>query len=765
MALALFTNNASTTLAAGISSSATSASLTSGAGALFPNPTAPQFFRATFIKNGNPAIFECVQVTARTTDTVTIVRAQEDTTALAWNAGDTFALLWTTADANSFTQQDDVQSGKYNYALDTGTANAYVVGLTPALSAHVVGAPIVWKALHSNTGASTFNDGVGSGPLITNALSALPGGTIVAGGIYTCTWDGANFQLEALSLVSFPQTAQEIAASITPANTSYSTAFGHDVRRYGAAMTGMVNDYSAFSQLAAVIGAGGNGYVPPLPFLLTENVPIVAPAYKRARLFMAGSTMYTTGAIYGFTVTGGFMGGLTIASPYHNNNADGGVGGSSPPLSLGAINISGAQNCVIEDPWSQISNTQASSGTYATVTLQPTDPTNDNTGAFWNQIIRPGMRQLTGNSEFYAPFCVLIIGACNSTTIEGGNIVSANYAVGIVNQTSTGATGGLANDVVLDRVTHEGGISTVLVNGNSYTGGSDGAPHIEGLRAINGRGESLSGSFLQLQGLGAVSAVPPRLRNNYFVSSVAGYVGQDNIGGLKIQVNCDDPSITPSFAPTVNFTTLLPSGSTSGALTAPWEGLSTQYQVDFDNSTSDSISCDFTNGSAIVDFNGATTSVLIGTVAIVFTGPTCSQYNSGPQTFQSSEGDAVELIAGGAFGLSVFLGTTQNAAVRNRIGGGGFLNFANFGDLEGIDGLSHTPGVRRRNFTGTVTFTGATTKVVTFANPEPNAAYMVVFQGNTATGVIEPSAQSTAGFTANAANASTQTIPYMLIGL
>jgi hypothetical protein len=193
----LFSNNASTTLAGAISNTATTVSVASGTGALFPVPNAAlgSHFHATFVKNGTPSTYEIVDVTAVSGDTFTIVRGQEGTTALNWAVGDYFNLFPTAAGLNSFSQAADIQAQAQNYAPDTGSANAYVVNLTPALTAHVVGMPIRFKATHANTGASTFNDGIGTGALVLPNLSALTPNAIVVGGLYETIWDGTQFQL------------------------------------------------------------------------------------------------------------------------------------------------------------------------------------------------------------------------------------------------------------------------------------------------------------------------------------------------------------------------------------------------------------------------------------------------------------------------------------------------------------------------------------------------------------------------------------------
>lgn len=194
----LFTNNASTTLAVAISNTATSVTVASGTGALFPtpNPSVGSHFHATFVKNGAPGTYEIVDVTVQATDTFTIARAQEGTAALNWAVGDFFNLFPTAAGMMSFVQAAGLQSQSGNYAADSGSAaNAYVANLTPALSAHIVGMPIRFKAAHTNTGASTFNDGAGSGSLVLPSLAALTPGAIVADGIYEAIWDGTQFQL------------------------------------------------------------------------------------------------------------------------------------------------------------------------------------------------------------------------------------------------------------------------------------------------------------------------------------------------------------------------------------------------------------------------------------------------------------------------------------------------------------------------------------------------------------------------------------------
>ncbi|HHP2613821.1 TPA: gp53-like domain-containing protein [Enterobacter roggenkampii] len=97
MALQLLAaNNAQTVLAAGISSSATSLTVNTGTGSLFPSPASgTSFFKLTLVDAATGLITEIVHVTARSDDVMTIERAQEGTVARAWSANDIAANMMT----------------------------------------------------------------------------------------------------------------------------------------------------------------------------------------------------------------------------------------------------------------------------------------------------------------------------------------------------------------------------------------------------------------------------------------------------------------------------------------------------------------------------------------------------------------------------------------------------------------------------------------------------------------------------------------------
>lgn len=98
MRLVQFTNNAKSRLAANITASATTLSVTPGEGAKFPSLTGSAYFYCTLVKTDGTA--EIIKVTGRSSDTFTIQRAVEPInaaqTAYAFSAGDRIEIRLTT---------------------------------------------------------------------------------------------------------------------------------------------------------------------------------------------------------------------------------------------------------------------------------------------------------------------------------------------------------------------------------------------------------------------------------------------------------------------------------------------------------------------------------------------------------------------------------------------------------------------------------------------------------------------------------------------
>lgn len=109
----LFSNNATSTLASGIASGATSLTVVSGHGALFPNPVAPDYATLTLSQAGTgESSWEEVILTSRSGDVLTVVRGAEGSTAAAWVTGDKVELRITAAMLNDVGYKNIPQTSK-----------------------------------------------------------------------------------------------------------------------------------------------------------------------------------------------------------------------------------------------------------------------------------------------------------------------------------------------------------------------------------------------------------------------------------------------------------------------------------------------------------------------------------------------------------------------------------------------------------------------------------------------------------------------------
>lgn len=145
MAKQIFSNNASTTLAASLNNLATSLDVLAGAGSLFPTPAGGDYFLLTLVDiNGQIEIVKC---TARSADTLTIVRGQEGTSPRSFASGDTCELRITAQGIGSLHTflEDFTKVGSY-----LGIQQA-----VPAYTLHVGGDIYATGEIASSSGAAT----------------------------------------------------------------------------------------------------------------------------------------------------------------------------------------------------------------------------------------------------------------------------------------------------------------------------------------------------------------------------------------------------------------------------------------------------------------------------------------------------------------------------------------------------------------------------------------------------------------------------------
>lgn len=203
-------NDASTVLGSAVAPGDTTITVASGTGSVFPAPASgtQQLSVTIYAANSTASLpNEVMYVTSIAGDVLTVLRAQEGTTAQSWDVGDNVANFWTAGQQAALAQQVDVQQQDGNWAVDSGTANAGVIALSPvpASYAQLEGAPIrVLKEANNNSAAYTLNvNGLGA-KAVKFQTAALIAGDLVASQFFVVVYDGTQFELMSTPGVLIP---------------------------------------------------------------------------------------------------------------------------------------------------------------------------------------------------------------------------------------------------------------------------------------------------------------------------------------------------------------------------------------------------------------------------------------------------------------------------------------------------------------------------------------------------------------------------------
>lgn len=175
-----FSNNASGTIASSINSTTTTIVLTSGQGVLFPSLGATDFFYATLIDSSNN--LEIVKVTARSTDTMTVVRGQDGTSGRSYTAGDRFELRPVAAAMNAL--QDFTPTGGISATTISGAIEELDTEKAPLASPAFTGVPTAPTASAGTnttqvaTTAFVITNGVPAGAILlwSGSVASVPSG-------------------------------------------------------------------------------------------------------------------------------------------------------------------------------------------------------------------------------------------------------------------------------------------------------------------------------------------------------------------------------------------------------------------------------------------------------------------------------------------------------------------------------------------------------------------------------------------------------------
>lgn len=113
-----------------------------------------------------------------------------------------------------------------NYAVDSGSVNAYAITLSNVSTTYTAGLPIQFKAGNTNTGASTLNvNSQGTKNIFFNN-AALNGGFIQANSIVSVVYDGTQFQVVNSSPKVTPRVSTTTSSATPTINTDTTDIFG-----------------------------------------------------------------------------------------------------------------------------------------------------------------------------------------------------------------------------------------------------------------------------------------------------------------------------------------------------------------------------------------------------------------------------------------------------------------------------------------------------------------------------------------------------------
>ncbi len=301
-----FANNAFGTLNAGISNSATSITLSSGQGARFPTLASGEYFYATLIDTSNN--LEVVKCTARSTDVLTVTRAQESTTAQAFAIGDRIELRVTAGgltDAANPYDKDTSSTG--SFALPSGTTAQQP---TAADSEGHIRYDTDDSVVYYSDGSNWLK--VSS---IVPILSSVTG-TIFTSSVATLTLAGTGF-LSSNLVVNFTQSSDSIDEDVTVTPTS-------DTAATVAVPAAVYNNVTAGNVVSVSV--------------TNSDGASSAAVSKTALALPSGGTITTSGnfRIHTFTSTGTFINTIASLSTEYLIVAGGGGGGHNHGGGAGA---------------------------------------------------------------------------------------------------------------------------------------------------------------------------------------------------------------------------------------------------------------------------------------------------------------------------------------------------------------------------------------------------------------------------------------------
>ena len=255
----LYTNNAATYLAFGITNTATTMQVSANAGSLFPNPTGGDYFYVSLISLSGP-IIEIVKCTARSGDIFTIERGQEGTSPLYWNMGDNVQLRITAAGMNYIagsavqTTEEEVQTATQGQTVFTLATISYTPE-TNNIAVFVNGSKQVSGANYSESSVNTitFNSGLNAGDIV----EFLVGVSVASGTLYATD-------------IRYNEGGTGAVTRTVESKLQESVS----VKDFGAKGDGTTDDTAAIQNAANAVGYGGKLYLPEGRYFVSSTITL-----------------------------------------------------------------------------------------------------------------------------------------------------------------------------------------------------------------------------------------------------------------------------------------------------------------------------------------------------------------------------------------------------------------------------------------------------------------------------------------------------------
>lgn len=303
-----FSNFNLTTLAQAMGTGSPSVIVSPGTGTNFPTPTGGTQFAIVLNDAASRTLYEVVYCTARTGDTMTVLRAQEGTTARTWSIGD-YVWCGTTAGTQAnMVQVPAMTNGSISpvFAYTTSNQGFAAAGFDPSGFGQL-------RMVGGNYGTILRNDG--STQYFLQTASGNPYGT----------WNG--FRPFYWNLAS---------GAVTIDGSGSGAGFGGSVSIPGNETVNAVSFFGTSGQFYAQPNNGGSQLLNFQGGQYIQFTPGVGFNY------VTGGTHYFTGSIdTGYTITGGYV---TSTGNVNANNAvttgGGGVSSAGPGSFNGNVTAS-----------------------------------------------------------------------------------------------------------------------------------------------------------------------------------------------------------------------------------------------------------------------------------------------------------------------------------------------------------------------------------------------------------------------------------------